>query len=178
MAIFQIILNGISNLYVNNLMLPLPRGKRSIRTSEASSVNWSLTYCLCGGKPHHHPLGRSRAQHWWGFLVFIPLAQLCGLLLKVIYIKFFSPHLEFNLDKGRYRRLGHNKDNNHIPFKTSSNLYFLHPPGDHPNQANPSTRPLIAFGATFVSDGIILSVIRPQHSRCWYIYLGYKVMYK
>ena len=39
MAIFQIILNGISNLYVNNLMLPLPRGKRSIRTSEASSVN-------------------------------------------------------------------------------------------------------------------------------------------
>ena len=91
MAVYQSILNGISNLYVNNLMLPLPskwkkkyQNKRSFKRQLIVDILFvveNFTIILLAGLVLN-------IDEVWPFLVFVPLAQLCGLLLKVIYYRF------------------------------------------------------------------------------------------
>ena len=91
MAVYQSILNGISNLYVNNLMHPLPskwkkkyQNKRSFKRQLIVDILFvveNFTIILLAGLVLN-------IDEVWPFLVFAPLAQLCGLLLKVIYYRF------------------------------------------------------------------------------------------
>ena len=91
MAVYQSILNGISNLYVNNLMLPLPskwekkyQNKRSFKRQLIVDILFvveNFTIILLAGLVLN-------IDEVLPFLVFVPLAQLCGLLLKVLYYRF------------------------------------------------------------------------------------------
>ena len=95
MAFFQSILNGISNLYMNNLILPLPskeKKKQQIRDGKRSFnrqlivdgvfVVENLAIILLAGLVLN-------INDVWPLLVFVSLGQLCGLLLKGIYYRFF-----------------------------------------------------------------------------------------
>ena len=93
-AIFQSILNGISNLYMNNLILPLPpkekkkqvkRNNRSFKRQLAVDGTFlveNLAIILFAAL-------RLDVNDVWPLLVFVFLGQLFGTLLKVIYYKFF-----------------------------------------------------------------------------------------
>ena len=95
MAVFQSVLNGISNLYMNNLILPLPskekkkqwnkEGRRSLKRQlivdglfvvENLAIIVLASVCL-------------NIEDVWPLLVFVFLGQLLGLLLKGVYYRFF-----------------------------------------------------------------------------------------
>ena len=95
MAVFQSILNGISNLYMNNLILPLPskekkkqskkHGKRSFKRQlivDGLFVVENLTVILLASVSLN-------IENVWPLLVFVLLGQLLGLLLKGLYYRFF-----------------------------------------------------------------------------------------
>ena len=93
-AVFQSILNGISNLYMNNVILPLPseekkkqqkKGARSFKRQmivDGVFVVENLSILLLAGL-------LLNIDDVWPLLVFVVLGQLCGLLLKGCYYKFF-----------------------------------------------------------------------------------------
>ena len=102
MAVFQSILNGISNLYMNNLIRPLPSKEKKKQQNRGSTRSFSrqCRWTLCGGELRCHPPCCFRSQHQrclasLGFCLprSAQWAPSQGDLLQIL------PHLELNLDK-------------------------------------------------------------------------------
>ena len=93
-AIFQSVLNGISNLYMNNLILPLPpkEKKKQVKQSNRSfkrQLAVDGTFLVENLAIILFAALRLDVNDVWPLLVFVFLGQLCGTLLKVLYYKFF-----------------------------------------------------------------------------------------
>ena len=95
MAVFQSILNGISNLYMNNLILPLPSKEKKKPQTMGSKGSFNrqlivdgvfvvenLAIILLAGLVLNIDVV-------WPLLIFVSLGQFCGLLLKGVYYRFF-----------------------------------------------------------------------------------------
>ena len=95
MAVFQSILNGISNLYMNNLILPLPSKEKKKQQNRGSTRSFSRQLVFDGLFVVENSVVILLAafvlniNDVWPLLVFVSLGQLNGLLLKVIYYRFF-----------------------------------------------------------------------------------------
>ena len=92
-TIYQCILNGISNLYLWNLVLPLPNGEKKaekmlhFQTFQHQAIVDSIFFLenviiviLAGFLVHEIPIA---------LLVFVICVHLIGLILKSTYYKFF-----------------------------------------------------------------------------------------
>ena len=95
MALFQGILNGISNLYMYNLILPLPtkeEKKQLIKRNERTFTDQLLVDGLLVVENLAIIIIAGICliiDNVWPLLVFVLSGQLCGLLLKGLYYRFF-----------------------------------------------------------------------------------------
>ena len=94
-AIFQSVLNGISNLYMNNLILPLPSKEKKKQQVKRSHRSFKRQLAVDGTFLFENvaiiifAALRLDLNDVWPLLVFVFLGQLCGTLFKVAYYKFF-----------------------------------------------------------------------------------------
>ena len=94
-AVWQSLLNGISNLYMNNQILPLPtkEKKKQPKHSERSSFKRQLItdglFVWENSVIVVIAVIRLNIEIVWPLLVFVFAGQLCGILLKLIYYRFF-----------------------------------------------------------------------------------------
>ena len=94
-AIFQSVLNGISNLYMNNLILPLPSKEKKKQHVKRSHRSFKRQLAVDGTFLSENvaiiifAALRLDLNDVWPLLVFVFLGQLCGTLFKVAYYKFF-----------------------------------------------------------------------------------------
>ena len=95
MAAFQGVLNGISNLYMYNLILPLPskeKKKQLIKRNERTFNDQLIVDGLFAVENLAIIVIASVCLNIgdvWPLLVFVFSGQLCGLLLKGLYYRFF-----------------------------------------------------------------------------------------
>ena len=95
MAVFQGILNGISNLYMYNLILPLPseeKKKQLIKRNERTFTDQVIVDGLFVVENLATIVIASvclNVDDVWPLLVFVLAGQLGGLLLKGLYYRFF-----------------------------------------------------------------------------------------
>ena len=95
MAVFQSLLNGISNLYMNNLILPLPSKEKKKQQNKLSKHSFKRQLIVDGVFVVENLaiillVGLSlNINDIWPLLVFVVLGQLGGLLLKGLYYRFF-----------------------------------------------------------------------------------------
>ena len=88
------VLNGISNLYMNNLILPLPpkEKKKQVRQSNRSfkrQLAVDGTFLVENLAIILFAALRLDLDDVWPLLVFVFVGQLCGTLLKGLYYRFF-----------------------------------------------------------------------------------------